>query len=543
MPEAYFTSSSASFNTVHDFATKGALFHNFPVPQARLASNGNRPVKIIQAKAKLASFSNVTRTVTLTLGSTTSGAGNQTGAARGSCNFSTTFASSGNQTPVLPYQNIDARLTTTPFSMNLRLSSNAAIWVGNDSVSGGVDIGNSTGRKVWGQYKYVQVPVAPSTPSISASRENGTVTASWSAISDWGDSSSDLGYMVEILQNGSLHTSGTTSSTSLTFTVPSGNNYSARVYAYNEIRSFNNSPMSEVSGTSSSVTLQSPIVNYTVSFNSNGGSLNPSSQTVQSGNTIILPSPGTRTNFQFNGWVSSYNGQFYQINQASHAIFANTTFTASWTQLTWTVSFNGNGGTTPSSQTVNRGSAVILPNSTRSGFTLLGWYTSSVGGSSVGNAGQSYIPSSNITLFAQWQELAPGFTDEIVSQRVPININFNTVADNRVIATNATSYSLISAGGTFPTWLSINNSGFLSGSTDAVGLYTFRVRATSSTGQTADSNIITITVFHPGKRYNAATASNVEFTNGAFRRDSSGAFVPLTTMKRYNGTSWVDISN
>jgi hypothetical protein len=532
MPSAFFTQSSPVSNTSNsDWSPQSC---SVTYPQARLASNGNRPIKIVKVRMNLAGR-NANRTARIQM----------TGSYNGEVSFSVSAGTSASNTG---FKDINVGASTTPVGRTVNLFVSGLMYIGTDNSSGNNFLGTSgqvlfSNRGLFGEYQYVQVPATPSTPSISANRDAGTVTVSWNAISDWGDSSSNLGYKVEILQNGSLYTSGTTTSTSLAFSVPANNNYSARVYAYNELISFNGSPTSTASGTSSSVTLSAPIVNYTVSFNSDGGSINPASQSVQSGNTIPLPSPGTRSGFSFNGWISSYNGQIYQVNQASHAIFANTTFTASWTQLTWTVFFNGNGGTTPPSQTVNRGSAITLPNSTRSGFTLLGWYTSSVGGSSVGNAGQSYIPSSDITLFAQWQELAPGFTDEIVSGRVPININFNTVADNRVVATNAASYSLISAGGTFPTWLSINNSGFLSGSTNVVGPYTFRVRATSSTGQTADSNIITITVFHPGKRYNAATASNIEFSNGAFRRDSSGAFVPLTTMKRYNGTSWVDISN
>jgi uncharacterized repeat protein (TIGR02543 family) len=283
------------------------------------------------------------------------------------------------------------------------------------------------------------------------------------------------------------------------------------------------------------------LTTYTVSYNSNGGSNSPPSETVQENNTVTLPSPGSRSGFTFNYWISSYNGGAYSAGSSSHPIVSNTTFTASWTQLTWTVFFNGNGGSTPSSQTVAQGSAISLPSSSRSGFTFTGWWTSSSGGSFIGSAGSSYTPSNNITLFAQWQALAPGFTDEIVTGIVPININVNTLADNRVVATNADQYSLISAGGTFPSWLSINNSGFLSGSTGAVGTYTFRVRATNSTsGQSVDSNIITITVIYPGDR--ATSSSTTTNINSAKRWDGS-AWVDLTIMRRWNGSSWINISN
>lgn len=533
MPNANFLSGATTPQytaTNSDWSTQTSPI---TTPQARLASNGNRPIKITQVRMHVAGFS-ASRTVRIEM---TGGYNGSTG------NFTVASGSSSANTG---FKSINVGMTTTPASSTVSLYTSGRIYIGNNDGSG--SLLNSTGgvlasnRKMWGEYSYVQVPATPSTPSISADRASSSVSVSWSGISDWGDSSSGLGYRVDLYRNGSFYTSQDTSSTSTTFSsLPTSSNYYARVSAYNEIVSFSGSPMSFPSNASSTVTLEPPIINYTVSFNSNGGSNNPSSQTVQSGNTIILPSPGTRTGFSFDGWISNYNFQYYGAGSTSHAILANTTFTASWTQLTWTVSFNGNGGSTPSSQTVNQGSPITLPSSTRSGFTFNGWWTSSSGGSFIGNANSSYTPSNNITLFAQWQALAPGFTDEIITARLAINVNVNTLPDNRVVATNADAYSLVSGGGTFPTWLSINNSGFLSGSTNVVGTYSFRVRATNTTsGQSVDSNIITITAYYPGKRASDA----ITFTNiaSARRYDGSG-WVNLTIMKRWNGSSWVDITN
>ena len=286
------------------------------------------------------------------------------------------------------------------------------------------------------------------------------------------------------------------------------------------------------------------IPNYTVYYNSNGGSNNPSSQVVQEGQTVTLPSPGTRTGYTFNGWVSSYNGFTYSTGSTSHQIFADTVFTASWSQLTWTVSFSANGGTTPSSQTVAQGGSIQLPSSTRTGFTFNGWWTSSSGGSFIGNAGSFYTPTNNITLSAQWIALAPGFTDQSITSSMPINININTLADNTVTATNADQYSLVSSGGTFPSWLSIanvNGVGVLSGSTNIAGTYTFKVRATNtSTGDIADSNIITLTVYYPGKR---ATSSSAFSNLSTAKRWNGSSWVDVTIMRRWNGTSWVNITN
>ena len=45
----------------------------------------------------------------------------------------------------------------------------------------------------------------------------------------------------------------------------------------------------------------------------------------------------------------------------------------------------------------------ILPNATREGYTLTGWYTGKTSGSKVGDAGSLYSPTSTITLYARWE--------------------------------------------------------------------------------------------------------------------------------------------
>lgn len=46
--------------------------------------------------------------------------------------------------------------------------------------------------------------------------------------------------------------------------------------------------------------------------------------------------------------------------------------------------------------------SVILPESTRTGYTFDGWYTSATSGTKIGDVGSSYTPSKNITLYAHW---------------------------------------------------------------------------------------------------------------------------------------------
>lgn len=66
------------------------------------------------------------------------------------------------------------------------------------------------------------------------------------------------------------------------------------------------------------------------------------------------------------------------------------------------VTYNGNGGSTPSAETVAAGSSTTLPTSTRTGYRLAGWYTAASGGSKVGDAGDSYTPTAAVKLYAHW---------------------------------------------------------------------------------------------------------------------------------------------
>ncbi len=51
--------------------------------------------------------------------------------------------------------------------------------------------------------------------------------------------------------------------------------------------------------------------------------------------------------------------------------------------------------------------SVTLPTPTKNRYTFKGWYTSASGGTKVGDGGDSYIPTSNITLYARWEDTTP----------------------------------------------------------------------------------------------------------------------------------------
>ncbi len=142
---------------------------------------------------------------------------------------------------------------------------------------------------------------------------------------------------------------------------------------------------------------------YTVTYNANGGSVSPASDTVDSSGNVTLPTP-TWAGHQFDGWYTAATGGTLVGNAgATYAPSSSTTIFAHWTAYTVTFNANGNDATvSPSSATANNNGTVTLATPTRTGYTFNGWYTAATGGTFVGNAGASYTPTSSTTIFAHW---------------------------------------------------------------------------------------------------------------------------------------------
>ena len=71
-----------------------------------------------------------------------------------------------------------------------------------------------------------------------------------------------------------------------------------------------------------------------------------------------------------------------------------------------TVTFNPNGGAvSPTSETTScTNQSIKLPTPTYSGYRFMGWYNAANGGTKIGEAGVSYTPTTDITLYAQWEK-------------------------------------------------------------------------------------------------------------------------------------------
>lgn len=146
---------------------------------------------------------------------------------------------------------------------------------------------------------------------------------------------------------------------------------------------------------------------YTVTWNPNGGSVSPTSTTKTHGSTLgTLPTPTRAADAQytytFKGWFTAATGGT-QIS-ASTTVTGNVTYYAQWTATlrSYTATFNGNGGGTPSPSTITKtyGSELgTLPTCSRTGYTFLGWYTASSGGTKISSTTKI---TSTVTYYAQW---------------------------------------------------------------------------------------------------------------------------------------------
>ena len=149
---------------------------------------------------------------------------------------------------------------------------------------------------------------------------------------------------------------------------------------------------------------------YTISYNANGGSGAPGSQTKTHGIKMLISRvEPTRSGYTFLGWSTSPSatsasyqpGEWYYAN-------VDRTFYAVWKKnapATYTVSYDANGGSgAPGSQTKTQDITLTLSGTkpTRSGYTFLGWATSSSATGASYQPGGSYTANASVTLYAVW---------------------------------------------------------------------------------------------------------------------------------------------
>ena len=136
----------------------------------------------------------------------------------------------------------------------------------------------------------------------------------------------------------------------------------------------------------------------TVTFDTNGGDY-VASMTVTEGECISRFPTCYRNGYTFEGWY--YDSSFTRRAQDTAPVYSNTTLYAKWSDSTYTVTFETNGGSYCSPVAVQAGSYIsYLPSPTKSSCSFEGWYTDSAC-----TTPYNLSPmNSNITLYARWSE-------------------------------------------------------------------------------------------------------------------------------------------
>ena len=137
---------------------------------------------------------------------------------------------------------------------------------------------------------------------------------------------------------------------------------------------------------------------YTVTFNANGGEVDPASRVVKEGNAIgEFPTP-TRENYRFDGWYTASTGGSYAYPEDVPT--SDTEIFAHWTKI-HTVTLNANGGSVDPTEikVINNNTVGTLPTPTKANNSFVGWFTGLTDGTQITN---TYKPTEDIEIFARW---------------------------------------------------------------------------------------------------------------------------------------------
>ncbi len=243
----------------------------------------------------------------------------------------------------------------------------------------------------------------------SATQFTVRITAEWEtyysgAQTNYGMTASSGGGSITLNPFGTT-SSGDSGSFTGTYSI-SGNASATKTIAVT-FRNFNNDNGDSATKTINLSVTVPALTSYTVSYNANGGSGAPSSQTKWKDQALTLSTTKpTRTGYSFQGWATSASGSVAYAAGGSYTANSAVTLYAVWKAITYTVSYNANGGSgAPGSQTKTYGVSLTLSSTkpTRTNYTFKGWGTSASATTVSYAAGASYTANAATTLYAVWE--------------------------------------------------------------------------------------------------------------------------------------------
>lgn len=203
---------------------------------------------------------------------------------------------------------------------------------------------------------------------------------------------------------------------------------------------------------------------YTITYDTNGGNSISSSTFTVGGTAITLPTP-TKSGYTFDGWYEASNLSGTALS-STYSPTQSRTIYAKWTQSTFTVTYNSNGGSQVTAGSFDLGGSISsAPTSpTLSGYRFAGW--SATNGGSIISFPYSPGVANDITLYANW--IGVPFLSYNSSDLNTYSSSSTSVTDLSTNGFNATTVGSVgfdsSTGTSLGSW-------FFSGGTNAAGPY------------------------------------------------------------------------
>lgn len=145
---------------------------------------------------------------------------------------------------------------------------------------------------------------------------------------------------------------------------------------------------------------------YTVSYSANGGEGSVASQIKWYGETLTLQTwQPEREGYTFQGWATSASGSVAYASGAAYTKNANLTLYAVWKAITYSVTYNANGGEgAPVAQSKIHGTPLTLSSvkPKREGYDFIGWALAAGSTLVTYKPGATYSDNKALKLYAIW---------------------------------------------------------------------------------------------------------------------------------------------
>ena len=161
---------------------------------------------------------------------------------------------------------------------------------------------------------------------------------------------------------------------------------------------------------SKTITANCSLINYSITYNLNGGvqGESPATSYTYTGAAVTLPTP-SRSGYTFGGWYDNSTFTGSAVSTIPTHSFGDKEYWARWTANTYTVTLNANGGTcaTTSEEVTFASTYGTLPAAsavTRVGYSFAGWFTSAFGGTEV-TSSTTVTTAADHSIYAHWTAL------------------------------------------------------------------------------------------------------------------------------------------